>query len=44
MLDTPCMLQKVTPIRPAAPYVGGKRILAPEIVHRINTMPHDTYA
>ncbi|MCJ9430752.1 DNA adenine methylase [Kordiimonas marina] len=34
----------VTPIRPAAPYIGGKRLLAAEIIKRINQVPHVTYA
>jgi len=34
----------VTPLRPAAPYIGGKRLLAAEIIKRINKVPHTTYA
>ena len=34
----------VTPVKPAAPYIGGKRQLAPEIIKRINAVPHITYA
>ncbi len=34
----------VTPLRPAAPYIGGKRLLAAEIIKRINQVPHTTYA
>lgn len=34
----------VTPLRPAAPYIGGKRLLAAEIIKRINQVPHLTYA
>lgn len=37
-------LQPVAPIRPAAPYVGGKRNLARRLVARISATPHDTYA
>lgn len=33
----------VRPTRPVAPYVGGKRNLAGEIVRRIELIPHDTY-
>ncbi len=32
------------PVSPAAPYVGGKRILAPEVIKRINAVAHNTYA
>ncbi len=34
----------VVPVSPAAPYVGGKRILAKTIITRINAVPHDGYA
>ena len=34
----------VVPVRTAAPYVGGKRILAPKIIDRINAIPHRVYA
>jgi DNA adenine methylase len=34
----------VTPIRPAAAYIGGKRRLAEMISRRIEAMPHDLYA
>ena len=34
----------VTPIRPAAAYIGGKRRLAEMIARRIEAMPHDLYA
>lgn len=34
----------VEPVRPLAPYVGGKRGLAKELVARIAAIPHDTYA
>jgi DNA adenine methylase len=34
----------VTPVRPVAPYVGGKRNLARRVVQRINAVPHRAYA
>lgn len=34
----------VDPVRPLAPYIGGKRNLAKRLVQRINTVPHATYA
>jgi DNA adenine methylase len=34
----------VRPISPAAPYVGGKRLLAREIITRIGAVPHHCYA
>ena len=41
-------LAPVTPVRPAAAYVGGKRNLAKRLVTRlialIDTIPHTTYA
>jgi len=36
-------LEHVQPVSPAAPYLGGKRILAPLIVQRIAEVPHTTY-
>jgi DNA adenine methylase len=36
--------RQVTPIRPAAAYIGGKKQLAAEIVRRIESIPHDCYA
>ena len=44
MLDSLILERTVTPVRPAAPYVGGKRILAPKIVACINAAKHTTYA
>lgn len=41
-LATP--LQAVSPVRPAAGYIGGKRNLARRLVERINAVPHTTYA
>lgn len=37
-------LTPVNPVKPLAPYIGGKRNLAKRLVHRINAMPHQTYA
>ncbi|EGD58406.1 Adenine specific DNA methyltransferase, D12 class [Novosphingobium nitrogenifigens DSM 19370] len=34
----------VDPVRPPAPYIGGKRALAKRLVERINAVPHETYA
>ena len=37
-------LQAVQPVRPAAPYIGGKRNLAKRLVSLIETIPHGVYA
>jgi len=37
-------LLPVAPVSPAAPYIGGKRVLSKMIIRRINTTPHDGYA
>lgn len=34
----------VDPVKPLAPYIGGKRSLAKRLVQRINAVPHETYA
>jgi DNA adenine methylase len=34
----------VTPIRPAAAYIGGKRRLGEQFARRIEAVPHETYA
>lgn len=34
----------VTPVKPLAPYIGGKRNLAKHLVQLINACPHTTYA
>lgn len=34
----------IRPLRPVAPYIGGKRNLAAELVGRIQQIPHDIYA
>lgn len=36
--------EAVLPVRPIAPYVGGKRALAKRLVERIELVPHDLYA
>ncbi|WP_310015860.1 DNA adenine methylase [Novosphingobium sp. 1748] len=36
--------EKVAPVRPLAPYIGGKRNLSRRLVERINAVPHTTYA
>jgi DNA adenine methylase len=37
-------LSPVFPVRPVAPYFGGKKNLAKRLVARINATPHDAYA
>lgn len=37
-------LQPVAPANPAAPYLGGKRLLSKTIINLINKTPHDGYA
>lgn len=37
------MLEAVAPVRPVAAYVGGKRVLAKQLIARIATTPHDLY-
>lgn len=34
----------VDPVRPVAPYIGGKRNLAKRLIERIDAIPHKTYA
>ncbi|MDH0908799.1 DNA adenine methylase [Rhizobium pusense] len=38
------ILIPVAPAAPAAPYIGGKRILSKTIIAKINRTPHDGYA
>lgn len=38
------ILQPVSPVSPAAPYIGGKRVLSKAIIRRINATDHDGYA
>jgi DNA adenine methylase len=35
---------RVAPVRPVAPYIGGKRNLARQLVEMIDQVPHATYA
>lgn len=45
MLSSPISaLQAVEPVRPLAPYIGGKRQLAKRLVALINSIEHTTYA
>nr|WP_206066292.1 DNA adenine methylase [Novosphingobium sp. ERN07] len=37
-------LEPVDPVKPLAPYIGGKRNLSKRLVQRINAVPHETYA
>src|SRR5690606_29957938 len=44
MMNESIKLQAVSPVKPVAPYIGGKRALAKRLVERINATPHTTYA
>lgn len=37
------LLTPVVPVRPVAPYLGGKRKLAARIIARLAAIPHETY-
>ena len=37
-------LEAVQPVRPIAPYIGGKRALSKRLVDRVETIEHDLYA
>lgn len=37
-------MEAVAPVKPVAPYVGGKRMLSKRIIERIGAVPHDGYA
>jgi DNA adenine methylase len=37
------ILETVNPTRPAAPYLGGKRLLAKTLIEMINTVAHEIY-
>jgi DNA adenine methylase len=37
-------LESIEPVRPVAPYIGGKKLLAKCLVERIEAIPHDLYA
>jgi DNA adenine methylase len=39
-----CLFTPVEPVRPLAPYIGGKRQLSKRLVALINTIEHRTYA
>lgn len=39
-----CEFERVEPVKPVAPYIGGKKALAKRLVARINAVPHRTYA
>jgi DNA adenine methylase len=38
------VLAPIDPIRPPAPWIGGKKVLARRLVARINAVPHTIYA
>ncbi|MFC0683179.1 DNA adenine methylase [Novosphingobium clariflavum] len=45
MLSSPLSsFERVDPVRPLAPYIGGKRALAKRLVSLINSIEHRTYA
>lgn len=45
MLSNPdAALEPVSPVRPLAPYIGGKKNLARRLVERIKAVPHVAYA
>jgi len=44
MSNQPDVLELVSPVRPPAPYIGGKKMLAKRLVERINAIPHTIYA
>lgn len=37
-------MRPIEPANPAAPYIGGKRILSKKVIHKINQTPHEAYA
>ena len=41
---TECDYRVVKPCEPAAPYFGGKRLLAKRIIAEIDKIPHHCYA
>lgn len=43
-MESSPLFSAVAPVRPAAPYIGGKRNLARRLVSLIETIPHRTYA
>jgi DNA adenine methylase len=42
--NLPDTLDPVSPTRPPAPWIGGKKLLARRLVARINAVPHTIYA
>lgn len=42
--NTECTLKPVEPVKPLAPYIGGKRQLAKRLIGLINSIEHATYA
>ncbi|WP_408588366.1 DNA adenine methylase [Novosphingobium sp.] len=47
MLQTDSIIstfEAVTPVKPLAPYIGGKKVLARRLNERIGAVPHVTYA
>src|SRR3546814_2229278 len=44
MMKERLKFEAVQPVRPIAPYVGGKRALAKRLVERIAAIPHNVYA
>ncbi|PKP98329.1 MAG: DNA methyltransferase [Alphaproteobacteria bacterium HGW-Alphaproteobacteria-13] len=37
-------MNPVAPVRPVAPYLGGKKNLSPRLIERIEAVPHQSYA
>ena len=44
MMKEGLSLEAVKPVRPVAPYIGGKRALSKRLVAMIDAQPHDIYA
>jgi DNA adenine methylase len=44
MMKEGLKLEPIEPVRPIAPYVGGKRALAKRLVEAIDAIPHEIYA
>ncbi len=43
-MESRTTFHSVAPVQPAAPYVGGKRLLAKQLIDRIQALPHRCYA
>lgn len=43
-MESSPLFTAVRPVKPAAPYIGGKRMLARRLVDMIEAIPHRTYA